>query len=60
MPTYDYRCPQCKARDEVTSKMSLIELRVFFCGNCGSEMNRAYTTPPGIILRGSGWASKGG
>lgn len=57
MPTYDFRCPDCRAISEVVSKVSLIDLKVMFCTTCDIEMVRLINAP-GIVFKGSGWAGK--
>ena len=57
MPTYEFKCPECNARDELSVKVDLIEHKVLFCRTCGLEMRRVYSAP-GIVFKGSGWASK--
>jgi putative FmdB family regulatory protein len=55
--TYEFKCPECKATDEFSVSINLIDTKVFFCVDCGCEMRRIFTAPA-IILKGEGWASK--
>lgn len=57
MATYEFKCPQCGHRLEITAHITEIEGRREFCPYCGEEMRRLFNAPS-ITFKGSGWASK--
>ena len=55
MPTYEYRCEECKAYQET---QTLYEVGPD-CPVCFRTMKRVWSAP-GIQFKGSGWYSTGG
>jgi putative FmdB family regulatory protein len=53
LPTYEYRCPQCKFKFEVKLKFSDDNLPVF-CTHCGVKAERLFSPVP-IIFKGPGF-----
>jgi putative FmdB family regulatory protein len=53
LPTYGYRCPQCKFSFEVKLKFSDNNSPVF-CARCGAKAERLFSPVP-IIFKGSGF-----
>jgi len=49
MPVYDYKCSRCGAEIEAVQQMGN---RPPVC--CGEEMDRKYTSPPMIKMKGEG------
>lgn len=62
MPTYQYRCPECKADIEDERRMDDPELPMY-CFACGVfdgklvRIRRVFSVA-GVIFRGGGWAGK--
>lgn len=58
MPTYDYKCPTCDARQSETFTID-VTLPAPTCPNpdCDTKMVRVYTVP-GVTFKGNGWAHK--
>lgn len=52
MPVYDYRCPECETRFEVSRSMS--STSVEHCPACGAVAKRVFT-PVGVTFKGSGF-----
>ena len=55
MPTYEYRCGDCGAREEHTH--SITQVYNPRCEKCGRWMRMLYT-PPAVIFTGKGFAKK--
>ena len=49
MPLYALKCPSCGCQSEVLQSRD----EEVIC-NCGSKMERIYSNPPMIIIRGEG------
>jgi len=47
MPLYDFKCPGCGSEMEVLNKTEVI------C-ECGSQMERKFSNPPMVKIRGEG------
>ena len=60
MPIYEYECPNCKRREEVTRKITDAEIKPN-CSQrgCGEVMERVISASTSFILKGSGWAKDG-
>ncbi len=54
MPTYDYRCVDCKARYELHFHSTHERLEHHHCSACGGELERL-PSAPAFALRGSGF-----
>ena len=54
MPTYEFKCSHCGAREEFQVNMRVIELKVYFCEHCGTELTRVFS-PVGVVFKGSGF-----
>lgn len=59
MPTYEFKCPACGARDEIEELMSEISETIVLCieDSCwveGVEMKRVFTAPA-TVFKGSGF-----
>ena len=52
MPAYDYRCPACDTRFEVTRAFG--DGSATPCPDCGVEAKRVFT-PVGVVFKGSGF-----
>lgn len=52
MPDYDYRCPTCENRFEVSRPMSSTAEEC--CPSCGAVAKRVFT-PVGVAFKGSGF-----
>jgi putative FmdB family regulatory protein len=52
MPVYDYECPACKHKFEVTRKFSATGGGA--CPRCGAEGQRVYTAPF-LVFKGPGF-----
>jgi putative FmdB family regulatory protein len=52
MPSYDFRCPACEERFEITRQAGSTES--VCCPSCGSEAKRVFT-PVGVVFKGSGF-----
>jgi putative FmdB family regulatory protein len=53
MPTYDYKCSQCKYTFEYFQSMSAEPLTE--CPKCGGHLKRVIGTGAGTIFKGSGF-----
>lgn len=53
MPTYDYRCTQCKKTFEVFHSITAAPLKK--CQKCGGKLERLIGAGAGIIFKGSGF-----
>ena len=53
MPTYDYKCTQCKYRFEYFQSMTADPLSK--CPKCGGTLKRVIGTGAGTIFKGSGF-----
>lgn len=53
MPTYEYRCKNCKHRFEVFQSMTANPISV--CPKCGGEVERLIGTGAGPIFKGKGF-----
>ncbi|MCB9509199.1 MAG: zinc ribbon domain-containing protein [Deferribacteres bacterium] len=53
MPIYDYQCKSCGHHEEVLQRMS--EPPVAKCPNCGSEMQKQFSSNVGLQFQGSGF-----
>ena len=53
MPTYDYRCTQCKKKFEKTQSMSEAPLKK--CIYCKGKVERLIGAGAGLIFKGSGF-----
>ena len=58
MPTYTYRCNECKDETEKVQKMTDSPLTV--CEKCKGELSKIITGFGGFQLKGKGWFNKGG
>ncbi|MFW6029114.1 MAG: FmdB family zinc ribbon protein [Halanaerobiales bacterium] len=54
MPTYSYRCGNCKKEFE---KFHNINEKVESCIFCGCEVKKIFTKAPGIHFKGPGFYS---
>lgn len=54
MPTYEFKCHRCGAREEFLVSMNVIDLKTYFCERCGTEMTRVFS-PVGAVFKGSGF-----
>ena len=52
MPSYDFRCPECDVRFEVTRPVG--ETDGVCCPDCGTAAKRVFT-PVGVVFKGSGF-----
>jgi putative FmdB family regulatory protein len=52
MPTYVYRCDDCKHQFELVQRMS--DDPIDTCPNCESKVRRVIH-PVGVVFKGSGW-----
>lgn len=52
MPTYEYRCTQCKKEFEIFHRISSIIRK---CPDCGGELERLIAPNAGLIFKGSGF-----
>jgi putative FmdB family regulatory protein len=55
MPTYQYRCPEC--RYEFEEFQSINDDPVQTCPRCGKKPHRVITGGAGFLLKGSGFYS---
>jgi putative FmdB family regulatory protein len=55
MPTYQYRCPECKY--EFEEFQSITDDPVQTCPRCGKKPRRIITGGAGFLLKGSGFYS---
>lgn len=55
MPTYQYRCPECK--HEFEEFQSINDDPVLACPRCGKKPHRVITGGAGFLLKGSGFYS---
>ena len=53
MPTYEYRCPACKAEFEKFQRMS--DDPVAECPSCGAGAERRLSGGAGLLFKGSGF-----
>lgn len=53
MPTYEYKCLDCKRRFEVFQSMTDAALTV--CESCGGRLKRLIGTGAGFLFKGSGF-----
>jgi putative FmdB family regulatory protein len=53
MPTYDYKCSDCKHTFEYFQPMTAEPLKV--CPDCGGSLKRIIGTGAGAIFKGSGF-----
>lgn len=53
MPTYEYKCPECKDTIELMHAMNYP--RVLFCPKCKIEMNKGFGGGTGVHFKGSGF-----
>jgi putative FmdB family regulatory protein len=58
MPIYDYIC-ECGAFYMITCSIADKPTTVE-CAQCSKPMQQVLMSPPGFILKGSGWTPKGG
>ena len=58
MPTYEYKCVDCKVNKEVPKSIKDAD-SIELCEQCGNAMNKVYNTF-GIQLKGGGFYSTGG
>ena len=52
MPTYDFRCPECEERFEVTRPVG--PTSDVCCPQCDAPAKRVFT-PVGVVFKGSGF-----
>ena len=52
MPSYDFRCPECDERFEVTRPVGAAS--DVCCPTCGNQAKRVFT-PVGVVFKGSGF-----
>jgi putative FmdB family regulatory protein len=52
VPTYEYRCAECKNQYETREGFDAPALQA--CPRCGGSAKRVYSAPP-IVFKGSGW-----
>ena len=57
MPTYTYKCRECKSEIEVFQKMSDDPLKT--CPGCQKDTLDRIVSDVGFILRGGGWFKDG-
>ena len=53
MPTYEYRCTECRHEFEKFQRMS--DEPVSECPNCGSRSERRLSGGAGLLFKGSGF-----
>ena len=53
MPTYEYKCGECKKTLEVFQRITASPLRK--CPKCGGKLKRVIGTGVGFIFKGSGF-----
>ena len=53
MPTYDYKCLDCKKNFEISQRMTESPKRK--CPKCGGRLRRLIGSGAGIIFKGSGF-----
>ena len=53
MPTYEYKCLECKHSFEVFQPMNAEAIKI--CPNCGGEVKRLIGSGAGTIFKGSGF-----
>ena len=52
MPTYEYRCHRCGAREDFKLPVESRDQK-FFC-ECGTQLTRVFN-PVGVVFKGSGF-----
>jgi putative FmdB family regulatory protein len=57
MPTYEYRCQECKQEFEQTQ--SVKEDPIKTCPKCGKDSAQRLISSGNFILRGGGWYADG-
>ena len=55
MPTYVYRCTECRSTEEISASIHAADEIELICYVCDTKMKRVYS-PVGAIFRGDGWA----
>lgn len=53
MPTYEYRCPECRNDFELFQRMS--DEPVATCPSCGASAERRLSGGAGLVFKGSGF-----
>jgi len=56
-PIYDFKCPRCGITIEQTRGYD-DDTPAPTCGDCLMSLERVYSSAPGIIFKGDGWAGK--
>jgi putative FmdB family regulatory protein len=55
MPKYEFMCVDCGTHIEY--EMSIVHDTIPLCSRCKEPMRKVFTIP-GIVFKGTGWASK--
>jgi len=59
MPTYRYRCNECK--DEFEVRQKILDDRLKDCAKCRAPaLERLITNTNSTVFKGKGWFNKGG